>query len=426
MRGKRSDVLVIGAGVAGLAAARELSAAGLRICILEARDRIGGRIFTLRDPMLPVPVELGAEFIHGKPPEIWDIVRSAPLAAVDVTGRRFCHRGSLQPCNELFARTEPLFERMREFTSPDRTFQQFLDEIDPGPEVRAWATMYVEGFNAADKNRIGVASLVRDQEAAEQIEGDRLFRIINGYDGIARWLRAGLDPGRAELILNAAVTSLRWRRGEVSAQTAGRTFAAARALITAPLGVLTSGAFHIDPKPADALAAARSLAVGQVVRIVFRFREPFWERREGLESLCFLHSQHELFPTWWTSLPLRAPMLTAWSAGPNAARLDGRGRGDVIDCALAALSQLLGVPRAEIDAQYEGAHVHDWQRDPFACGAYSYVPAGAADAPEALGQPVDGTLFFAGEAVAPKGHGGTVHGAISSGRRAARALLEAA
>jgi monoamine oxidase len=429
----RADVLIVGAGAAGLAAARDLGAAGLEAVVLEARDRIGGRIRTHRDSLLPVPVELGAEFIHGRPPEIWEIVENAGLAAADVTGQAWVRdAGDLRPRGNDGA-LDRIFDAMERAGPPERTFAQFIRSAPFDPGEKAWAAAYVEGFNAARAERIGVQSLVEDARASDAIGGDHLFRLWSGYDALPRCLRAAA-PG-AVLRLNTVATALRWSRGEVeveartgSGQPAG-PFRARCALVTAPLGVLQAppgepGAIRFRPEPPN-LEAARRLEMGQAVRMVLRFRQRFWERRGGLGEMGFLHSLDEWMPSWWTALPLRAPVLTGWAGGPAAERYGARGEQFAAEQATGALARVLGAPRQEIEAELEAWFWHDWQADPYSRGAYSYAPPGGSEARRALARPAEDTLFFAGEATDVEGHSAMVHGAIATGRRAAAEILAA-
>jgi monoamine oxidase len=431
------DVLVIGAGMAGLAAARELGKAGLTVRVLEARDRVGGRVWTVRDGASPVPIELGAEFIHGRPPETWQIVRAANLAAYEIAGDVWrSQSGTLEQSNGPWDESDTIFERMERWDGPDQSFQEFLETQcrDTSPQAQQRATSFVEGFNAAVAERVGIHSLVGEQRAAATIEGQRSFRILSGYDAVAQQLRADFELEQVALHLNTIVTALNWRRGAVEMLARSRAghelepFRATCALITLPLGVLQAppeapGAVRFTPALDSKRAALGQLVMGQVVKIGLRFHSPFWERDGRLSSMSYLLSQATAVPTWWSVYPAQAPLLIGWAAGPAAEKLALRGDAFVIDQAIGSLAQALGVERRLVAAELEAWYFHDWQADPFARGAYSYVLVGGLAARAALAQPVEDTLFFAGEATNTDGHTATVHGAIASGRRAAREVI---
>lgn len=291
----------------------------------------------------------------------------------------------------------------------------------------------MEGFNAARQEKIGIASLARDARAADQIDGDSAFRLVNGYDGVPLHLLRQVTEPLSKLRLNAIVESIAWQPGSASVRVRNaltnqiKTLRCARVVVTVPLGVLQAnpemeGSILFQPEP-KALKAARSLAFGQVLRVVLRFREPFWENNKDISFAGFLLSNEKLFPTWWTTLALHAPIITGWSAGPHADELLGQEPSTIIGKALASLSRITSTTASQVETLLESAYFHDWHADPFARGAYSYVPAGALPAREMLAQPAAGTLYFAGEAADLEGHSATVHGAIASGRRAARLIL---
>jgi monoamine oxidase len=139
----RCEVVVIGAGAAGLAAAHALVEAGIDVVVLEARERIGGRVFTKRDPAVPVPIEPGAEFIHGSAPEVRQIAGAAGLACVDISGRRWqTVGGRLAPADDFWERIERVMRQLDAKRSPDRSFENFLNRRRRGtsPSKRASPT----------------------------------------------------------------------------------------------------------------------------------------------------------------------------------------------------------------------------------------------------------------------------------------------
>ena len=442
---KTPDVIVIGAGAAGLAAAAELARAGLFVTILEARDRIGGRMFTQRDPVCQAPIELGAEFIHGLPPEIWEPLQARDIRITAVTGEPWCFRqGRLCGC-DFFSQVDDILEQM-DANAPDESFLHFLKRgCDPesNPKKRTAserALAYVSGFNAADPDRVGVHWLVQGMRAEEQIEGDRAFRSKNGYEDLLEIFRQQLAQAGVCIQTDTVVDAVRWMKGhtEVSTRKARESskFKTGRVLVAVPLGVLQAatedeGAVQFTPSlPREKLEALKKLEMGKVMRVTFRFRHRFWDtisapndKRTTLSGMSFLFSDDDWYPTWWTTMPEKLPIITGWAPFRCAERLSGKSRSFVIDRGLQTLAALLGVGLDELTQWLDAAYFHDWQSDPFSRGAYSYGGVGADGAQQALASPVENTLFFAGEATDTTGHNGTVHGAIASGRRAAKEIL---
>jgi len=433
----KTDVVVIGAGAAGLTALSELHRQGVEAQCLEARDRIGGRILTLHNPFSPIPIELGAEFIHGRSPEIWNLLEASALPSFDCKQEAVHIKdGEVQNSGDAWNLIDRVMSEMQRAAKRghDRSFAEFLKKSKQPDHAKRLAAEYVEGFNAARKEVIGIASLAQDERAAEAIDGDRMFRNARGYDSIVQALARQTGDLRARLRLNSIVERIEWRKGSATVYFRSGLDAHIEALrcrcvvVTVPLGVLQAdegapGAIRFDPQPEQTLAAARRLRFGHVVRVVLQFREAFWERNQKLADVGFLLSEQPLFPTWWTALPMRVPVLTAWSAGPHSDALLGETREKVIDCAIEDLAHIVNVESSRLRTLLEAADFHDWHADPFSRGAYSYAPAGAVQARRKLAEPVDDTLYFAGEATETNGHSATVHGAIASGKAAARQIL---
>jgi monoamine oxidase len=449
------EVLIIGAGVSGLAAAQSLSGAGVRVRVLEARDRIGGRVHTIRDPSVPIPVELGAEFVHGRPHEIFEIAQAARLSVTEVIGEhRAVRDGRPSGDGKLFAAVDEIFERMADPALPDQTFAEFLARVDAAEEVKMAARGYVEGFNAARADRISTRSLAYESQAQEAIDGDRAFRFPEGYDRLAKWLWDECASHSVILDLNTVVTTIKWRRArvEVEARSTGRnspqarepvSFAGDGAIITVPLGVLAApdsatGAIRFIPDIPELRRALERLEMGQAVRVTLRFRAALGQRYPILAEPGFIHSSDDGFPTWWTGLPAATQhgqariaasqevpplVLTAWAGGHKAERLSTLDGSSLAERAVDSLSRILSAARAAVAGQVQGWHVHNWSLDPFARGAYTYAGVGGLEARRSLAVPIENTLYFAGEGTDTEGHAATVHGALASGRRAARQIL---
>ena len=167
------------------------------------------------------------------------------------------------------------------------------------------------------------------------------------------------------------------------------------------------------------------------MRVVLLFRERFWEQLdipgtgadEDLSQLGFIHYPDASIPTWWSLLPLHAPVLVGWAGGPVAERLAGLSEAEAVSAALGSLKKIFGVSERSLRDALARSYIHNWNTDPFSRGGYAYLPVDGLRAQQALARPIQNTLFFAGEATSV-GHIGTVHGAIESGQRAAREILD--
>jgi monoamine oxidase len=448
------DCVIVGAGVAGLASGRMLAAAGKRVVILEARDRVGGRIFTRRVNGVgasgTLPIELGAEFIHGLPDEIWALVRQAKLITYELQGSHLLlANGRLEQQDDQGDRASDVLQGLETWMDArtslrDMSFADYL-ELAPVDKRQAEAAAdYVEDFNAADRHVIGIAALTKQQRAEDAIQGDRIFRVQMGYDTIPHLLADDIIRAGSPVLLRHKVMRVVWSPGSVTVHgldDRNREFMlhGHRAIIALPLSILQAGRVQFDPNPSAVLAQAARMRMGAVVRVILVFRSRFWRDeawtiakpslKTELERLSFLFTPHRTLTTWWTPRPNDAPMITGWIGGPAAEEfqdnLRRNGPDTLLRECLKVLSAAFGVSEAELGRSLSSWHRHDWDADEFARGAYSYVPSGALDAPDKMTIPVEETLYFAGEHTDTTGHWGTVHGALRSGLRAARQFLSA-
>jgi monoamine oxidase len=421
-----NDVLVLGAGVAGLAAAHALASAGLTVTVLEARERVGGRILTLHPEGAGGPVELGAEFIHGRPPDLITLLNEAHATLEETAGVDACFEGKqLAACPERGAME--LLDELGDFAKRegDMSFASFLERRQPDAEDAEEVRSFVEGFNAADARRIGIASLARQQEAEEEIDGERAWHSVAGYDVLPRSLAQRAEGAGARVVLGACVTSLQWSAGRVMAHVdsgESSSFAARRAVVTLPLGVLKARRVRFDPEPTAVLTAADQMEAGAVLRLVLVFHSPFW--RTKMRDMRFLFAEGMTPGTWWTQAPRESPVLVGWVGGPRASALGGSDSATLVSGALRSLETVFGLPSLSLDQELRSWHLHDWLKDPLTLGAYSYAPMGALECSAEMAKPMEGTLYFAGEHTDTTGHWGTVHGAIRSGLRAAKQILD--
>ena len=427
MSDDQSDVLVIGAGMAGLTAARALAEAGLHVVILEAQDRVGGRILTRRigDEVL----ELGAEFIHGRPPELWALIEEAGLTAREREGTQLCFEDdALKVCDEEMEDISRPLEDLKSFQDPDISFAEYLDREQPSADERSAIIGYVEGFNAADHREASAAALGVQQKAEDAIDGDRIYHLVGGYDQLPQYLASRIAKSGGSIRLGQPAREIRWRSNHVEAVTTSDSFTARQAVLAVPLGILQSNRIAIMPRPDATLAAAAKLRMGNVRRFTLLFRERFWASlspQPALEKLSFLFAFDQMPPVWWTPHPEHSNSITGWVGGPRSAALAGLDANELGRRACITLARIFGMDAGPVQEHLLGCYTHDWQNDPFTLGAYSYVATGGLDASCQMTEPLAGTLYFAGEHTDVTGHWGTVHAAIRSGLRAAAQILDA-
>lgn len=427
-----ADVIVIGAGAAGLAAARNLASRSLRVILLEARDRVGGRVWPRPSAQAAATAELGAEFIHGPAKETMALLQDAGLAAVDISGESWaCSEGpDLQRDDHDFASAAGIFEKSRELDG-DESVDRFLRRVASDSAMRESADearAFVEGFDAADPAIASVRAIAAEWRSGVDFAS---ARPLGGYTPLLERLRSACATAGVWSCLSTVARKIGWHRGSVSVDahsgnSESRTIRARAAIVTLPVGVLRHSGDEtvvtFDPDlPAVKRDALSRIEMGHAVKVVLSFRTAFWERiRDGrYHDAAFFRCPAERFPTYWTQLPLRSHLIVAWAGGPRATALSGTSPPELIGRALDGFGALLNEP-ALARTEFEAGFTHDWVHDPFARGAYSYVTVGGGDARAALAAPVEDTLFFAGEATSNDGQGGTVNGALETGERAAR------
>ena len=433
-RAARTDVVIIGAGAAGLAAASFFRQRGVRTIILEARNRIGGRVFTWHDAGSPLPIELGAEFLHGAAEEVREIADAEGLALVDVCGDRWAsERGRFSKIDDFWTRLDRILGQADKRRAPDRSLAEFFADAPGGKRLapdRRLAREFIEGFHAAEPNRISERAVAQGGNPGADKEEQRLGRVLGGYDSV---IAALARRGRADIRLNHIVTAVDWAPHRVQVRASlqgGRVLLvrAAAAIMTLPLPLLHAetkgrGAISFSPEIPAKRAAAEFAAMGHVQKLTFLLDSPIQDivpksRAEKLEQLSFVQARGVQIPVWWTPYPLRSGMVVGWAGGPAALELEAT-PALLREKAVRALAVSFGIDIRAVRRHLLAVRTHDWSRDPFARGAYSYSLVGGSDVGERLSRPVRSTLFFAGEAANREGRTGTVHGAIASGYYAA-------
>jgi monoamine oxidase len=416
-----AGVVVIGAGAAGIAAARSLRAAGCRVAVLEARDRVGGRVWTARD-LAPFPVELGAEYLHGEHVVTWRWLREFGLDALDAHrseawwafagGRRLDPRAF-----EALVPSDP-FDDLRAAADAwgaagatlETALRAWARESRPGQLEAAWGLWNSASCldQAADLDRVGVDGLL---DATYDGDGDTNFRVGAGYGALFERAAASL-----EIRLGTPVTAVEWGARGATVHAGSTAFACERVVVTLPLGVLKAGGVAFDPPlPERKQEAIVRLGAGSVDKVVLLFDAPFWpEAMSGL--FTDLDGQSWKLPGWGRAE--QAPVLRVLMGGRAAERYEA-----APDPVAKAVGELETVFEVDLGGRLRGGRFVGWGTDPWARMGYSYVPPGGRGLRAALAAPMGGVLFFAGEAthvVRPC----TVHGAIESGERAATEVLQ--
>ncbi|HET6894630.1 MAG TPA: NAD(P)/FAD-dependent oxidoreductase [Candidatus Baltobacteraceae bacterium] len=396
------EVVVIGAGAAGLAAMRMLRERGADVLLMEARGRVGGRAYTLRSADSSFPIELGAEFIHGKSPATMALMRECGVQIAPT---------DLSSGPDIWDATDRVLQRV-DLQAADSSVDAFLNSV--GTPDASDARMLIEGFDAAITSDASVIAIAKEWRSGVN---DTQGRPADGYGVLMEHLAK--DAGD-RLWPHTFVQQIQWSDdgADIVALRGGELarVQARHVIVTLPIGVLREDGVRFVPAlPPQKRQAIDAIGMGPVLKVLLEFRAPFWQRG------FFPAPPGGVFPTVWSRTPQPAPILAAWAGGDAVARLQTSVR-DPIAAAIETCERLF--PQTAVREQLVNAHCHDWQRDPCARGAYSYLRVNGGDARERLAEPVGGVLYFAGEATSA-GDAGTVGGALESGYRAAAQVLAA-
>lgn len=431
----QKEILVIGAGASGLMAARELAKEGWKTTILEARNRIGGRIYTLHDDSFPEPVELGAEFVHGNLPVTIKLLKDAGISYQAMKGK------FLQVSHDEVKKENtplpdwPLLEKRLKELHEDMTIADFLNQFfseEKYADLKRSVKGFAEGYSAADTTRASVFAF-RDEWLNEE-DSDQ-YRIKGGYESLVNFLADECTSSGSRIHLSSVVTEIHWQKDRVSVMTeGGKNYTANKVVITVPLGILQAqppgaGCISFIPAIPDKMKSILAMGYGGVIKVLLQFSEPFWRdasfnKRIGysFRDAGFIFSNATI-PTWWTQLPEKNSLLSGWLAGPNAEKWKASGEEIILQEALHSLAFIFKMSESEVKGILSSHRIMNWIADPFTRGAYSYATLQTAEAKKVLRHPVENTLFFAGEALGDSAESGTVESALTSGQQVAKEIL---
>ncbi|MBL8161613.1 MAG: FAD-dependent oxidoreductase [Anaerolineae bacterium] len=417
------DTIIIGAGAAGLAAARALHDAGRHVVVLEARDRIGGRAWTdTSGTLADFPVELGAEFIHGENAATHDLLRAVGLYTLPAPRYDKLRWGApARLLRDLDADTRQMLDKLfADYTAlrtadlpADLSLAEYLTRRGYEAAGLAAADVLLAQTCCAHSASLSCADLQREMHVDRA--GKHEFRIAEGYAALFANYAAGLD-----VRLNTTVAEVNWQPGSARMTTTpGESFTAQHCVITLPVALLAADTLRFTPElPARKQEAIRAFRTEPATKLIYRFRRRLW----GADWVYFAHMGTAA--RGWTPGYGRdsSALISFYITAERARTVDGISDEAARDLGVSELAALLGVDVRLLTGELVGFQCVSWAHDPLARGGYAHVPPGQAWARPALAEPVADTLFFAGEATAYDSNPQTVHGALESGWRAARQI----
>jgi monoamine oxidase len=426
---ENTDVIIIGAGAAGLMAAYELSKSGKQVTVIEARDRTGGRIHTLKDNL---HTELGAEFVHGNLPVTLQLLKEAQIDIVPASGEMWHYSaGKFSKDSLQMEHWGPLMERLNKLENDisigDFLQKEFGDDRYAG--LRKSVTKFVSGYDTADIFKASAFALRREWQGEDD---DAQHRVKGGYGQMINFLEEESKKNGAEIYLNTIAKHVHWTHGQVEVITMDEvSFKAAQLIIALPLGILKAdpseaAAVSISPSISKYKEAIDNIGFGAIVKLLLQFKSPFWLDKSvtgaDLAEMSFILSDEEI-PTWWTQHPSPSTLLTGWLGGPPAKRKKDLPNEELLHQGLQSLANIFKLNPDKLKNELISWNVVNWTTDPFTLGSYAYDTLQSSEARKVLNTPINYTIYFAGEYLYDGPAMGTVEAALTSGLETARKLI---
>ncbi|MEJ0053503.1 MAG: NAD(P)/FAD-dependent oxidoreductase [bacterium] len=405
------DVIVLGAGAAGLTCAQRLMKAGKRVLILEARNRIGGRVHTIFDRGV---VEAGAEFIHGENAATWDFIRDIHLSTEEWAALNGARRvfggdtGSLRADSaRLLQEMDAVDAGIAEYQGEEISLSEYLAKQPISPAAKFFSGRHIGDYEGADPTNLSLLEFAREEELATS--GDRNFWLVDGYARVLAALAEGLP-----IKLKHEVSAIAWKPGLARVTcTNGAVYDAAKVVITIPLGVLKTGKLTFNPDlPASFNEAVSKIGFGDSTKLTLWFDC-------NLPVFRILDTPGH-FGHWWVRRFGGQVVAVGFSGGTRARDLTEMGETQAVAFGAEELAGALG---SDIKKHIQAARHFTWSDDPYALGSYSYPALHMGNARSLLSKPIENTVYYAGEAAHTQGHAATVHGAIEMGKEVADAIL---
>jgi monoamine oxidase len=429
----KKEIIIVGAGAAGLMAAAELCRKNYGVTVLEARDRIGGRMHTLMKPGFDKPFEEGAEFIHGKMPLSRALLEETQTHYEPMSGRFWrSHLNKLETDRSFIEDDSGLVKKLKEVET-DITIKEFLEKYfdrEKDSVLIHSIKSFVEGYDAADYDKLSTFAF-RDEWLKE--DESHQFRISGGYKKIYDHLEDGVVKNGGKIILGKIVNKIEY--GNKSATVFcgdNSTYDAEKIIVTVPTGVLKNknknSSIRFIPGIPRLDEWLTHSGYGSLIKIILQFAHPFWdnsvfEKQNILQAsgMAFLFSEKKI-PTWWTQLPDKNALLTGWLAGPKAEKLKDETDENILQLAMESLSEIFRIHHEQLRSELKGWHIKNWTNDPFTLGAYAYKTPETDRLLKIISKPVDDIIYFGGEAFYEGKEMGTVEAALVNGLNIAKSI----
>jgi len=429
------EIIIVGGGASGLMAAREVSAAGKLVRIIEARPRAGGRINTISSPDFSMRIEAGAEFVHGNLPLTLGLLKEAGISYHAVEGDLWNARHAKPHKQEDFIEDQKILIKKLRDLEQDTSVQQFLDEHfndEKYEDLRSSIMGYVQGYDLADTE---LASAFALREEWLNNEDEEQYRIDGGYGALVNYLKQQCEANGCLFDFDTTIKLIDWKKNEVRLHSAEhKIFTGVKAIITVPLSILQTSSVNkasieFTPPIPSKLEAISNMGYGQIIKFIIEFNEAFWENKNvvgenRMKQLGFVFAD-TIIPTWWTQAPATNPILTGWFGGPGVRKWKDLNDESLLQLATDSLAGIFNIDHAVLIEKIIASRVFNWTNDDYSLGGYAYASLNRDKYLEELLQPEENTLYFSGEALEKKKTTlGTVEAALACGARTALSVLE--
>ncbi len=427
-----SEIIIIGAGASGIMAARELSKEGKKVIILEARDRVGGRVYPLSEEDFGYPAQGGAEFIDGGSKIVNELIKEAGLTYIEIENgetwnvrRERIYKAADNAMEDLVfaSHRKEINQRLLELKE-DIPVSSFLEKYfseDKYKELRHWIIDMVETYNVGNPNKASTFAM-RDEWMGD-VDWSQ-GRIKEGYGALIMFLKSECEKNGVDILLNREVSEINIVEGLTNVTcTDGLVYSGQKVVVTVPLPVLSS--IQFNPVITKKIEASKKIGFGNVIKILIKFKDNWWKNSTQDDlSEAFLILTDRVVRVVWTQYPSDYTTLTAWICNKDAEELKHKSNEDILFVALESLADIFKVDIEKIKSEVVISKINNWAEDKFTRGAYSYGTPEKKEALIELWKPVGGMIYFAGEALCSGNESASVEAALQSGRETAEKILK--